>query len=93
MVLEVSRDVVSREIDGDVIIVPLVAGLGEDDDELYTLNETGQAIWGLFDGQRTLAEITALMLDRYDATRAEVEADVLGFATTMRDRGFLQTPD
>jgi len=40
-----SEDVVAREIEGDMIIVPLVAGIGNADDELYTLNETGKAIW------------------------------------------------
>jgi hypothetical protein len=40
-----SDDVVAREIEGDIMIVPLVAGIGDADDELYTLNETGRAIW------------------------------------------------
>ena len=33
-----------REIEGELIIVPLVAGIGDADDELFTLNETGKAI-------------------------------------------------
>ena len=49
-----SEDIVAREIEGEIIIVPLVAGIGDADDELYTLNETGQAIWQKLDGQRTL---------------------------------------
>ena len=51
-----SDDIVAREIEGEIIIVPLVAGIGDADDELYTLNETGQAIWAHLDGQKTLAE-------------------------------------
>jgi len=34
----VSEDVVAREIEGQVIIVPLTAGIGDMEDELYTLN-------------------------------------------------------
>jgi len=49
-----SDDVVAREIEGDVIIVPLATGIGDAEDELYTLNPTGQAIWQKLDGQRTL---------------------------------------
>jgi hypothetical protein len=49
-----SEDVVAREIEGDMIIVPLVAGIGDADDELYTLNETGKAIWKKLDGQKSL---------------------------------------
>ena len=47
-----SEDIVAREIEGEVIIVPLVAGIGDSDDELYTLNETGHAVWKLLDGTR-----------------------------------------
>ena len=44
-VYAVSDDVVAREIEGEIIIVPLVAGIGDLEDELFTLNETGKAIW------------------------------------------------
>jgi len=37
-----SEDVVAREIEGELIIVPLAAGIGDLEDELYTLNETGK---------------------------------------------------
>ena len=40
-----SQGVVAREIEGEIVIVPISAGIGETEDELYTLNETGQAIW------------------------------------------------
>ena len=33
-----SEDIVARKIEGGMIIVPLVAGIGDTDDELYTLN-------------------------------------------------------
>ena len=40
-----SEDIVAREIEGELIIVPLVSGIGDMEDELYTMNETGRAIW------------------------------------------------
>ena len=49
-----SENVVARTIEGEVVIIPLVAGIGDEEDELYTLNETGQAIWQQLDGHRTL---------------------------------------
>ena len=88
-----SGDVVAREIEGEVIIVPLAAGIGDADDELYTLNETGRAIWQKLDGQRTLREVTAALTQQFDAPEAELEADVLGFVGEMADRGILATPD
>jgi len=84
-----SEDVVAREIEGDVIIVPLTSGIGDADDELYTLNLTAQAIWQQLDGQRTLAEVAALLAEQFEAEPAELEADVLGFAAELVRRGIL----
>jgi len=84
-----SEDVVAREIEGEIIIVPLVAGIGDADDELYTLNETGKAIWDRLDGQRSLAAVAAELTGEFDAPAAEIEADVLGFAAEMAQRGIL----
>ncbi|MBN1321657.1 MAG: PqqD family protein [Thermoleophilia bacterium] len=88
-----SDDVVSREIEGEIIIVPLVAGIGDADDELYTLNETGQAIWQRLDGQRTLGDVAADLAGEFDAGRTELEADVLGFAAAMVERGILSVKE
>ena len=88
-----SEDVVAREIEGEIIIVPLVAGIGDADDELYTLNETGRAIWQQLDGQRTMGEVAAALMQDFEASQAELEADVLGFADEMVRRGILALKD
>ena len=85
----VSEDIVAREIEGDIIIVPLVAGIGDTDDELYTLNETGQAIWQKLDGRRTLGEVAEALKQEFEGDLAALEADVLGFAAEMTRRGIL----
>jgi hypothetical protein len=84
-----SEDVVAREIEGEVIIVPLVAGIGDADDELYTLNPAGQAIWQQLDGTRTLGAVADALAKEYETPRAELEADVLGFCSEMVRRGIL----
>lgn len=88
-----SVDVVSREIEGDVIIVPLAAGIGETDDELFTLNETGKAIWQKLDGQRTLSQVAEELGQDFAAAVDELEADVLGFATELVRRGILSVKE
>lgn len=82
-----SEDIVAREIEGEVIIVPLVAGIGDMDDELYTLNESGQAIWKLLDGRRNLGEVTAELVEEYEGE--EIAQDVLGFVREMVTRRIL----
>jgi hypothetical protein len=86
-----SEDVVAREIEGDMIIVPLVAGIGDADDELYTLNETGKAIWKKLDGQKSLQQISNELKEEFSASDDDIKADVLGFATEMVRRGILAT--
>lgn len=84
-----SEDVVAREIEGEIVIVPLVAGIGNADDELYSLNETGQAIWKRLDGQRTLAQVAADLAAEFDAPLTDLETDVLGFARELTGRRIL----
>lgn len=81
-----SEDVVAREIEGELIIVPLASGIGDADDELYTLNASGQAIWQKMDGARTLAQITDELAHEFDSPRAEIEADVLGLVSELARR-------
>lgn len=84
-----SEEVVAREIEGDVIIVPLTSGIGDAEDELYTLNPTGQAIWQKLDGLRTLKDVAELLAKEFDAPLPEIESDVLGFASELARRGIL----
>ena len=84
-----SEDVVAREIEGDMIIVPLVAGIGNSDDELYTLNETGKEIWKKLDGKRSLEQVSSELTAQFTSPAEEIKADVLGFAIEMVHRGIL----
>jgi hypothetical protein len=84
-----SDDIVAREIEGEIIIVPLVSGIGDTDDELYTLNETGQAIWEQLDGQRSLRDVMEALSAEYEAPVGEIEQDVLGLVTELLKRNLL----
>ena len=62
-----SEDVVFRDIEGELIIVPLTWGVGGTEDEadaIFTLNEAGRAIWERLDGQRSLRAVVAQRLAR-----------------------------
>jgi coenzyme PQQ biosynthesis protein PqqD len=84
-----SQDVVAREIEGEIIIVPLTSGIGDMEDELFTLNETGRAIWKRLDGHKTLAEVAADLATEFDAPAADIERDVNGFAAELLKRRML----
>ena len=74
----VSEDVVARDIEGEIIIVPLVGGIGDLEDDLFTLNDAGRAIWDKLDGRRTLAQVIQELSSEYQAEPGEIERDVLG---------------
>jgi hypothetical protein len=84
-----SDDVVAREIEGEVIIVPLVAGIGDMEDELYTFNETGKAIWSRLDGKQSLRAVVTALAEAYDAPPAEIERDVRGLVEELVRRRML----
>ncbi|MCI0477419.1 MAG: PqqD family protein [Anaerolineales bacterium] len=84
-----SDDIVAREIEDEIIIVPLASGIGDTEDELYSLNPTGQAIWKHLDGARSLDAVVDALAMEFNAPRAELETDVLGFCNEMVTRGIL----
>ncbi len=88
-VYAVSEDVVAREIEGEIIIVPLVAGIGDLEDELFTLNETGKAIWDKLDGRRSLNDVIRDLAAEYQGEAGEVEGDVLGLVQELVRRRML----
>jgi hypothetical protein len=88
-VYALSDDVVARNIEGEIIIVPLVSSIGGIDDALYTLNETGQAIWERLDGQRSLRDVIANLADEFEAADGVIEADVLGLVKELVKRKIL----
>jgi hypothetical protein len=93
MICAPSDDIVAREIEGEIVIVPLASGIGDTEDELYSLNETGQAIWKHLDGARTLSAVVDALAQEYETPRTKLEIDVLDFAGEMVRRGILVAKD
>jgi hypothetical protein len=88
-IYSVSENVVAREIEGEIIIVPLVGGIGDLEEDLFTLNESGKAIWDRLDGCRTLNEVITQLSAEYQAAAGEIERDVLGLVQELLDRRIL----
>lgn len=81
-----SDDVVAREIEGQLIIVPLISGVGDMEEELFTLNETGRAIWSKLDGKRKLKDVVRELSCEFDDPGGEIEADVIGLVRELLRR-------
>ena len=84
-----SEDVVAREIEGEIIIVPLVGGIGDMEDELFTLNETGKAIWKKLDGNKNLFDLIQELREEFEAPEGEIKQDVIGLVEELLKRKIL----
>ena len=84
-----SEDVVAREIEDELIIVPLVAGIGDMEDEIFTVNETGRAIWDRLDGQKSLRKLVEELSVEFGASSGEIAEDVMGFVGELLRRGMV----
>jgi hypothetical protein len=84
-----SEEIVAREIEGELIIIPLSAGIGDLDDQLFSFNESGREIWRRLDGIRSLREVSVDLAAAFDAPPGKIEVDVLGLAAELLRRRIL----
>ncbi len=79
-------DVVAREIHGEFIIVPVTAGIGDSNDDLFSMNKTGQTIWYNLNGKKSLKDNIDELSLKFEAPAGEIEGDVLGFTKELLRR-------
>ena len=79
-----ASSIVSREIAGEVILVPIRQNLG-DLGSIYTLNETASLAWSLLDGQHTLGQICERIASEYEVTSEEAQRDVLELVDRLQE--------
>jgi hypothetical protein len=80
--------VVSREVAGEQILVPIQRRDAESA-AIFVLNETGSRIWDLMDGQRSLAEIRDALAEEYDVEPAAVGSDVSEIVGQLEEIGVI----
>ena len=81
-----SDEIVAREIEGELIIVPLTAGIGDIEDELFTFNTPGRAIWKRLDGRKSLRAIVGELGADFEGAPGEIEEDILGLVEELVKR-------
>ena len=86
MICVPSEDVVARVIEDELIIVPIASGIGDTDEELYTMNETGKAIWVRLDGTKSLMDIALELSNEFKAPSEVINHDVVGLMEELVSR-------
>ncbi len=64
--------------------------LGLKDGMYFEVNEVGARIWQMIQEPRTVTSVIAALLDEYDVTSEQCEADVLSIAGEMIRRGLAE---
>jgi hypothetical protein len=83
------RDLVTRNVAGETIIVPIKNKVG-DLDSIYTLNEVGTLIWELIDGKNNISEIAEAVCNNYEVTPEEAIKDTFDFLRSAEEAGLIR---
>src|SRR5208282_2512151 len=83
-----SETVVTREVAGETIVVPVRGGVG-DLNGLFTFNEIASGIWQLLAASRTADEVAAWVRERYEVSEEQARTDVDGFLEELRRQGLV----
>ncbi len=85
----VSGDAMVRKVKGKTILIPPASIMKDGQNELYTLNPTGEAVWQRLDGKRRLKDVAAQLADKFNSPPGEIEKDVVGIVKKLLKNGML----
>jgi len=86
-VLARSDQVLEADIDGEKVMMSIEQG------EYYGLDAIGSEIWALFDTPRSVADVCAQILTRYNVSPEDCERDVIAFLSDLVADGSLRPID
>ena len=84
-----NREVVSRQIEGELIIVPIRHGVG-DLNSLYTLNQVGLVLWDFMQEEHTVPEMMNRVCDEFEVTAAQAQDDIREFLDSLLEEKLIQ---
>jgi hypothetical protein len=79
-------DFIFRRVADELILVPIRQRVG-DLQSLYTLTPVAARIWELLDGTRNTGAIAQQLVDEFDVTAEQAEADATEFLHEMEKIG------
>jgi hypothetical protein len=84
-----NRDVVSRQIEGELIIVPVRRGVG-DMNSLYTLNSVGSVLWEFMAQEHSLPEMVKCVCQQFEVSSSRAKKDIESFLDSMLEEKLIQ---
>jgi hypothetical protein len=83
-----SRNVVSRVVADEAIVVPIRRGAA-DMDSIFTFNETGTTLWAMIEANRNTAELAAHLQSEYGLSAEEAAVDIEKFLADLSEAGLV----
>ena len=81
--LSIPSQVMARTVGDETVILDLASGT------YFGLDPIGARIWELMGEGKTLAEISATMLEEYEVTAEQLQGDVIKLAGELAERGLV----
>jgi hypothetical protein len=88
-VYKASDNVVVREVEDLIIIIPLKSDADNTETKPFILNATGQAVWKKLDGRKKIKNIVAALAAEFKMPAGVIEKDVTGFVRKLLKRKML----
>ncbi len=85
-----NHEVVSRQIEGELVIVPIRRGVG-DLNSLYTLNPVGSVLWELMSEGCTVVEMVRRVCDEFEVSAAQARQDIENFLDSLLDEKLIES--
>ncbi len=84
-----SRNVVSRVVADEAIVVPIRRGAA-DMDSIYTFNETGTTLWAMIEAKRSATDLAAHLQTEYGLSAEKAAADTEKFLADLSEAGLIE---
>lgn len=88
-VLRRNPDIVTREIAGEMMLVPVTGKLAHLQ-QVFVLEGVGAHIWSQLDGDRSLQEVLDSVLDEYEVALEVARADMLELVDELLEAGLVE---
>jgi hypothetical protein len=87
-----SKNIITRQLEGEFIIVPIGPKTGDMEDNIFTLNETSRAIWDKLDGKKSLRAVVNCLSLEFAAPSLEIKKDVLRVVGELLEKKIVVKP-
>lgn len=85
-----NTEIVSRDVAGETIVVPICRGVG-DLDSVYTFNPVGKGLWQLLERGSTAEELANWVAMHYEVDAKQAFVDVQSYLSELQEIGLVRT--